>query len=160
MSFSTQIQRILQITKNLFDPVIKALAEVREIQEKAMAVRSSGSFCCALDKCPLLPPQPNLSAAGEETSLSFQPSAPLAHSSLSSYLPGCLCRTEKSGQTSWALSAVHCAWDKGKGKVVGVEGTSAKICGTGLIQLPHRLHPCLLWQQRGLRARRGYLAPR
>lgn len=157
MSFSTQIQRILQITKNLFDPVIKALAEMREVQEKAMSVGSSGSFCCALDKCLLLPPQPDLSGA-TETSLSLQAPAPFAHSSLVSHLPGCLCRTEKSGGTCWALSTVHCAWDKGK--VVCIAGTSAKVCGTGPIQLPHRLHPCLLWQQRGLRASRENPASR
>ena len=86
MSFSTQIQRILQIIKHLFDPIIKALAEVREVQEKAMALGSSGSFCCALDKCLLLPPQPNLSGVVETTSLSLQPFAPLAHSSLSCHL--------------------------------------------------------------------------
>lgn len=51
----------------LFKPAIKALAEVREVQEKAMG--SSGSFCCALDQCLLLPPQPNLSGVREETSL-------------------------------------------------------------------------------------------
>lgn len=128
-SFTPQVQRILQIIKHLFDPVIKALAKVREVQEKARALGSSGSFCCALDKCLLPAPQPNPSGVGEETSLSLQPFAPSAHSSLSCPLPGCLHRRGKSEGTRQALSAMCCTWDKGKGKVVDTAGSSAEIWG-------------------------------
>lgn len=159
MSFSTQIQRILQIIKHLFDPVVKALTEVMEVQEKAMSLGSSGSFCCALDKCRLLPTQPNLSGVGEETSLSLQPFAPLNHRSLSCHLPGCLCRSGKSKGACQALSATRCVWDKGKRRIVATGGSSVEMWGAGLIQLPHSLQPYLPWQQRAQKARRGCSAP-
>lgn len=132
---------------------------MREVQEKALALGSSESFSCALDKCLLLPAQPKLSGVGEETSLSLQPFAPLAHNSLSCHLPGCLRRSGKSEGTCQALSAMHCAWDKGREKVVDIAGSSAEIQGAGLIQLPHSLQLCLPRQQRAQRARRGYPAP-
>lgn len=137
--FSTQIQKITQIRKHLFDLVIKALAEVSKVQEKARALGSSGSFCCTLDKCLLLPPQPHFSGVGQETPLSLQPFAALAHRSPSCHLPGRLCWSGKSERTCWALSAMHCTWDKGEGKVVDIAGSSAEIWGAGLIQLPHSL---------------------
>lgn len=96
MSFSPQIQGILQIIKHLFDLVVKALAEVRDVQEKVQ------------DKCLLLPPQPKLSGAGEETSLSPQPFAASAHRSLSCHLPSCLYRSWKSEGTCQALSVMDC----------------------------------------------------
>lgn len=138
--------------KHLFDPVIKALTEVREVQEKVMALESSRSFCGTSGKCVLLPAQPNLSGVGEKTSLSLQPFAPSAHSSLGCHLPGCLCRSGKSEGTCQAPSATHCAQDKGK--VVVMAGSSAEIWRAGLIQLPHILHHDLsssreVWGQGG-----------